>query len=91
MDCGKSGDCYTFQLDNTGAAWEQSVFMNIPRNSFSMVAVQGKAYAIGGDSTWGTSYAGYAVEEYTPGEGWSVREDMRLPVYLRYHCSASIG
>ena len=65
--------------------------MNHPRFYFSMVAIEGKAYAIGGDSEWGVSDTGYTVEEYTPGKGWSMRDDMRLPVYLRYHCSVSIG
>ena len=56
-----------------------------------MVAVQGRAYAIGGGGPWGKAYTGYTVEEYLPGEGWSVHEDMRLPVYLKHHCSVSLG
>ena len=90
-NCGHHGDCYTFQLDKTGAAWEQSAFMNIPRCYFSIVAVQGKAFAIGGLGTVGSDYTGRSVEEYTPGDGWSVREDMRLPFYFKSHCSVSIG
>ena len=89
-NCGHHGDCYTFQLDKTVAAWEQSAFMNIPRYHFSMVAVQGKAYAIGGKGALG-DYTGRTVEEYTPGEGWRVREDMSLPYYVSSHCSVSIG
>ena len=90
-NCGNHGDCYTFQLDKADAAWEQSAFMNIPRYHFSIVAAQGKAYAIGGDGTLGFSYTGYTVEEYTPGEGWILREDMRLPVPATYHCSVYVG
>ena len=90
-NCGDQGDCYSFQVDKTGAAWEQSAFMNIPRYHFSIVAAQGKAYAIGGEGTLGFTYTGDTVEEYTPGEGWSLREDMRLPVRVAYHCSVSVG
>ena len=56
-----------------------------------MVAVQGKAYAIEGEGTFGTNYTGDTVEEYIPGDGWSVREDMRLPNDIYGHCSVSIG
>ena len=91
MGCGKNGDCYTFQLDKTGADWEQSAFMNIPRYYFSMVAVLGKAYAIGGQGTLGDAYTGHTVEEYIPGEGWTLRQDMSLPYHISSHCSVSIG
>ena len=91
MGCGKNGDCYTIQLDKTGADWEQSAFMNIPRYYFSMVAVQGKAYAIGGQGILGDAYTGQTVEEYIPGEGWSLRQDMSLPYHISSHCSVSIG
>ena len=91
MGCDKNGDCYTFQLDRTDAVWETSASMNIPRYHFSMVAVQGKAYAIGGMGTFGTSYTGHSVEEYSPGEGWIVQDKMRHPSYIAYHCTVTIG
>ena len=47
MDCGKNGDCYTFQLDKTGAIWEQSASMIHPRSCFSTVKYKGKPMLLG--------------------------------------------
>ena len=89
MGCEHS-DCHSLQLDKMGADWEDSFFMVVPRYSFAMVAVQGKAYAVGGNGSLGVDFTGSSVEEFTPGGGWQVREDMRMPNYVFHHCAVAI-
>ena len=87
----KHSDCYSYQLDQDGATWEQSASMVYPRYVFSLLAIGGKAYAVGGGGTFGSHYEEVTVEAFTPGEGWQIRNEMRLSSPTTHHCSVAIG
>jgi len=87
----KHSDCYSYHMDQEGATWEQSASMVYPRYVFSLLAIGGKAYALGGRGTFGREYEEVTVEAFTPGEGWKIRNDMRLPSTTAHHCSVAIG
>ena len=82
-------ECYSYLLGKSGATWQPIAGMNHPRSSFTLEVVQGQAYAIGGNSDWST-ITGATVEVFTPGEGWKVSDQMKMPNYRYYHCSATI-
>ena len=88
---GSRSDCFSYQLDKLDATWEQSASMVYPRYVFSLVAVRGKAYAVGGVGAFGSTFEQITVESYSPGEGWEIKEEMRLPSITYHHCSVTIG
>ena len=82
-------ECYSYLLGKSGATWKPAASMNHPRYHFTIEVVQGQAFAIGGTSAWGTT-TGQTVEVFTPGDGWKVSDQMKMPSYRYYHCSATI-
>ena len=80
-------DCHTYTLGVGGAAWKVGPSMNHPRYEFTMETYDGQAYAVGGNSDLGVSDTGFTVEVLSPGKGWSVSTEMRMPNYRFGHCS----
>jgi len=82
------GTCHSYLLGKESQRWEEQESMNYARRYFGLTVIGDRMYASGGQNE--LEYE-YSVESFSPGTGWTIEEQMRMPQYRWQHCSVALG